>query len=223
VVAWFWVAGASDLVDRKIASTLLTDPTADVIHTLGRRPLAIKHPKLRGGSLGLCLAHKLRRLIPANYRVIPAKDVDHAPIRAVQSAKPGGATLICTAGIRARSERSAIMVDALIILRMRINLVTPFAEKDAVKALGARWDAAKKLWYIVDVTDLTPFARWIPDIQAAMKDATDGVKPALKNTSKTRVDQFQGLTTGAANKVPHCGCNVHPWEDCVHTASSMVP
>jgi hypothetical protein len=26
---------------------------------------------------------------------------------------------------------------------MRINLVTPFAEKDAVKALGARWDAAK--------------------------------------------------------------------------------
>jgi|APLow6443716910_1056828.scaffolds.fasta_scaffold65502_1 hypothetical protein len=23
---------------------------------------------------------------------------------------------------------------------MRINLVTPFAEKDAVKALGARWD-----------------------------------------------------------------------------------
>jgi hypothetical protein len=28
---------------------------------------------------------------------------------------------------------------------MRINLVTPFAEKDAVKALGARWDAAKKV------------------------------------------------------------------------------
>ena len=42
---------------------------------------------------------------------------------------------------------------------MRINLVTPFAEKDAVKALGARWDAAKKLWYITDVADLTPFMR----------------------------------------------------------------
>ena len=37
---------------------------------------------------------------------------------------------------------------------MRINLVTPFAEKDAAKALGARWDATKKLWYIVDVADL---------------------------------------------------------------------
>jgi len=28
---------------------------------------------------------------------------------------------------------------------MRINLVTPFAEKEAVKALGARWDATKKI------------------------------------------------------------------------------
>jgi hypothetical protein len=105
---------------------------------------------------------------------------------------------------------------------MRINLVTPFAEKDAVKALGARWDAAKKLWYIVDVADLTPFTRWIPDMQAAMKDVTDGVKPSLKNTSKTRVDQFQELTTGAVIEVPHCGCNVRPWEDCVHTAKSMA-
>jgi hypothetical protein len=42
---------------------------------------------------------------------------------------------------------------------MRINFVTPFAEKDAVKALGARWDAAKKCWYITDVADLTPFTR----------------------------------------------------------------
>ena len=51
---------------------------------------------------------------------------------------------------------------------MRINLITPFAEKDAVKALGARWDAVKKCWYIVDVADRTPFKRWIPDMEAAM-------------------------------------------------------
>ena len=55
---------------------------------------------------------------------------------------------------------------------MRINLVTPFAEKDAVKALGARWDASQKLWYIVDVADLTPFLRWIPNMEAA-KDGSD--------------------------------------------------
>jgi hypothetical protein len=45
---------------------------------------------------------------------------------------------------------------------MRISLVTPFAEKDALKALGARWDATKKVWYVSDVAKLTPFLGWIP-------------------------------------------------------------
>ena len=101
---------------------------------------------------------------------------------------------------------------------MRINLVTPFAEKDAVKALGARWDAAKKIWYIIDVADLTQFARWIPNIDAAMGNLTDEVKQSAKSSSKVKVDQFHGLTTEPAIEVPHCGCGVLPWEDCVHTA-----
>jgi hypothetical protein len=58
---------------------------------------------------------------------------------------------------------------------MRINLVTPFAEKDAVKALGARWDAGKKVWYITDVADLTPFLRWIPDLDVAMGNSVGKV------------------------------------------------
>lgn len=99
---------------------------------------------------------------------------------------------------------------------MRINLVTPFAEKDAVKALGARWDAAKKCWYIVDVADLTPFLRWIPDMDAAMAGSTDGANPPPKAASKNQINEFKGLTTGPT-KVPHCGCDVLPWEDCVHT------
>jgi len=103
---------------------------------------------------------------------------------------------------------------------MRINLVTPFAEKDAVKALGARWDAAKKLWYIVDVADLTPFLRWIPNMEAAMEDSTDGATRPAKSTPKASINQFKGLTTGAALEVPRCGCNVLPWEDCEHTAKA---
>ena len=101
---------------------------------------------------------------------------------------------------------------------MRINLVTPFAEKDAAKALGARWDAAKRCWYIVDVADLTPFLRWIPDMEAAMAGTTGGVKLLTKDTSKDQLNEFKGLTTGPA-EVPHCGCDVLPWEDCVHTAT----
>lgn len=88
---------------------------------------------------------------------------------------------------------------------MRINLIAPFAEKDAVKALGARWDAANKTWYITDVADLTPFARWIPDPQAA----TAGAAGAAKRPTITK----------PAVDVPHCGCKVLPWEDCPHTAS----
>lgn len=100
---------------------------------------------------------------------------------------------------------------------MRINLVTPFAEKDAVKALGGRWDATKKCWYIVDVADLTPFSRWIPNMEAAMAGSDAGIKLPTKDPSKNQVNEFQGLTTGPT-EVPHCGCDVLPWEDCVHTA-----
>jgi len=101
---------------------------------------------------------------------------------------------------------------------MRINLATPFAEKDAAEALGARWDAAKKCWYIVDVADLAPFLRWIPDMEAAMAGSTHGAKQLAKDTSKDQLNEFQGLTTGPAIAVQHCGCNVLPWEDCEHTA-----
>lgn len=103
---------------------------------------------------------------------------------------------------------------------MRINLVTPFAEKDAVKALGARWDSAKKVWYIVDVADLTPFARWISSSNAATEDATtDGATRRPETLPNTPVQPSKGgPTTKPSIAVPHCGCEVLPWEDCEHTA-----
>ena len=85
---------------------------------------------------------------------------------------------------------------------MRINLVTPFAEKDAVKALGARWDSAKKVWYINDVADLTPFVRWIPGAGAVEAPASPP----------------RGVTTGPTLVVSHCDCDVLPWDDCPHTS-----
>ena len=44
---------------------------------------------------------------------------------------------------------------------MRVDLKVPYVEKDQAKNLGARWDAAKKVWYVKDVEDLRPFVRWI--------------------------------------------------------------
>jgi hypothetical protein len=100
---------------------------------------------------------------------------------------------------------------------MRINLVTPFAEKDAAKALGARWDAAKKCWYIVDVDDLTPFMRWIPNLDAAQDTgATAGTSPKA-SAKAAAVKTKPPVASKPAVEVPHCGCPVLPWEDCEHS------
>lgn len=52
---------------------------------------------------------------------------------------------------------------------MRVNLKCPFCEKDAAKSLGAKWDAAQKTWYIVNVEDLTPFMRWIKNAPRTLR------------------------------------------------------
>jgi hypothetical protein len=43
----------------------------------------------------------------------------------------------------------------------KIYLNVPFAEKDAAKALGARWDAAAKKWYAPADKDASVFAQWL--------------------------------------------------------------
>jgi Domain of unknown function (DUF5710) len=51
-------------------------------------------------------------------------------------------------------------------------LNVPYADKDAAKALGARWDADKKKWYLPATVDLVPFAKWQLDA-ASMELLTD--------------------------------------------------
>ena len=87
---------------------------------------------------------------------------------------------------------------------MRINLITPFAEKDQVKALGARWDASKKLWYIQDVADFELFRRWMP-----------------KGAPNEDVPNIQAVTVTGPAGVADCGCTALPWDDCVHTAGKL--
>lgn len=102
---------------------------------------------------------------------------------------------------------------------MRINLVTPFAEKDAAKALGARWDSTKKLWYIVDVADFTPFLRWIPNLEAAKQAAAGSDAQQTQQTDGGLIRRSAGVITMSTIAVVHCGCDVRPWEDCQHTAA----
>jgi hypothetical protein len=40
-------------------------------------------------------------------------------------------------------------------------LNVPFADKDQAKALGAHWDADKKLWFVPAGLELAPFHAWL--------------------------------------------------------------
>ena len=92
---------------------------------------------------------------------------------------------------------------------MRINLNCPYEEKDAARALGARWDPGRKTWYIADVEDLTPFMRWI----SADKKKAPGRK----------VDHHAPKTTSSSVAVQSCGCDhIPPWEDCEHTEAAAA-
>jgi hypothetical protein len=42
------------------------------------------------------------------------------------------------------------------------DLLVPFEEKDEAKGLGARWDQARKLWYVPAGLAVAPFEKWLP-------------------------------------------------------------
>ncbi len=44
----------------------------------------------------------------------------------------------------------------------RIDLHVPFNEKDAAKALGAKWDAPRRTWYVPSNLTSDAFSRWLP-------------------------------------------------------------
>jgi exodeoxyribonuclease VII large subunit len=41
-------------------------------------------------------------------------------------------------------------------------LTVSFKDKDAAKALGAKWDGVQRQWYVPDGRDLSPFIEWLP-------------------------------------------------------------
>lgn len=46
---------------------------------------------------------------------------------------------------------------------MRVDLKVPYSEKDRAKKLGARWDSAKRVWYVENKENLAPFLGWMPE------------------------------------------------------------
>lgn len=95
---------------------------------------------------------------------------------------------------------------------MRANktyLNVTYAEKDAAKALGARWDPDKKKWYVPPDKELAPFAQWL----VAGLNANEDTEPSqaqqqLATESKTGVFTYPA---SAKNFVAYAG-SAAPWE-----------
>lgn len=45
---------------------------------------------------------------------------------------------------------------------MRVNLKVPYEERHEAKKHGARWDPARKTWFVENIANLEPLLRWVP-------------------------------------------------------------
>ena len=87
----------------------------------------------------------------------------------------------------------------------KIYLNVPFAQKDEAKALGARWDAIKKKWFVPADKDVTLFTKW---------QAESGVaEPSRSKTSSSRNKPAGSVKTHATikNFVAYNG-DTPPWD-----------
>lgn len=94
---------------------------------------------------------------------------------------------------------------------MRFDLKVPFAEKDEAKRLGARWDAARKLWYAQD-KDIEAFARWSPTPHdGASSPAAAGRAP---RRTAVNIEQSGKIHVGSQYVEQTRVCSCLPWEVC---------
>jgi len=72
---------------------------------------------------------------------------------------------------------------------------------------------------VVNPQDLTPFMRWIPNLDAARDEAANGVSvpPIAPASTKAATAGKASVVTGPTDLVAPCDCDVLPWADCAHT------
>lgn len=93
-----------------------------------------------------------------------------------------------------------------------IFLTVPFAEKDQAKALGARWNAAQKKWYVPDGADRTLFEKWQPQ-EAATHNGASNSENKNNGPAKGASMMEIGLTI-TGEKYFALDHNCIPWDPC---------
>lgn len=76
-----------------------------------------------------------------------------------------------------------------------INLKVPFAEKDQAKALGAKWNAALKLWYVPQGLDAAPFEKWLTASESSfttVKSVAKAIAP-INDQADLQEDDFDAI------------------------------
>lgn len=91
---------------------------------------------------------------------------------------------------------------------MRLDLKVPFAEKDAAKKLGARWDAARKIWYVIGKEDIAPFSKWSPTPQ----ELSEAPAPQKSAAARTLASGKVYVGSDYVERPRVCGCL--PWDVC---------
>lgn len=76
-------------------------------------------------------------------------------------------------------------------------LTVSFKDKDAAKALGARWDGVQRQWYVPEGRELTPFAQWLP---AGMVAVSEPASMALSTTQRQDGSSTRGSNLALAGK-----------------------
>ncbi len=79
------------------------------------------------------------------------------PMRAQSSTSPAGNVNVAPAGVASPKPASATAGKGAALI-----LDVPFAQKDKAKAIGAKWDADKKKWYVPHGLDIKLFEAWWP-------------------------------------------------------------
>ncbi len=94
----------------------------------------------------------------------------------------------------------------------KIYLNVPYAQKDAAKALGAKWDASNKKWYVPSGKDITLFAQWQSQSAALTPSLTKNRVPSGNIKSSAKATGHSATTRPADKNFVAYNGDEPPWD-----------